>query len=236
LIQWIVVPLQSNTQEALHQLKTSIQEEKEEEAIPQWTFKADYIETCNCDYGCSCNFTGFPSNGFCSALVGYHIRQGNYGKVTLENLEVVDAYSWPKAIHQGDGTHQIFIANRATEQEQKDAIINIFSGRVKGNGHFALFAPTIKYHLDPQSVDIHMNVDGRRSSFYIPGIVDVQLENFVNPVTGQEQDAKVQLPRGFIWKLADAAKTKIMSISTQSLNFNHSGKNAFYSVVEFEGP
>jgi len=177
------VSLQSNTQEVLHQLKTSIdsssiQEKEEEKAFSQWTIKADYIETCNCDYGCSCNFTGFPSNGFCSALVGYHIRQGNCGKVTLDNLEVVDAYSWPKAIHEGDGTHQIFITNRASEQEQKDAIINIFSGEVKGNGHFALFAPTIKYHLDPQFVDIHMNIDGKRSSFYIPGIVDVQLENF----------------------------------------------------------
>jgi len=215
---------------------SSVQEKEDEKTIPQWAIKADYIETCNCDYGCSCNFSGFPSNGFCSALVGYHIRQGNYGKVTLDNLDVVDAYSWPKAIHEGDGTHQIFITNRASEQEQKDALVNIFSGKANGNGHFALFAPTIKYQLDPQFVDIQMNVDGRRSSFSIPGIVDVKLENFVNPVTGQEQDTKIQLPKGFIWKLADAARTKIMRISTQSLNFNHSGKNAFYSLVEFEGP
>ena len=27
--------------------------------IPKWTLKADYVETCNCDYGCSCNFTGW---------------------------------------------------------------------------------------------------------------------------------------------------------------------------------
>jgi hypothetical protein len=39
-----------------------------------------------------------------------------------------------------------------------------------------------------------------------------------------------------MWKLADAAKKKINHISTPSLNFNHSGKNAFYSIVEFRGP
>ena len=27
--------------------------------IPKWTLKADYVETYNCDYGCSCNFTGW---------------------------------------------------------------------------------------------------------------------------------------------------------------------------------
>jgi hypothetical protein len=203
---------------------------------PTWALRADYIETCNCDFGCPCNFSGFLSNGFCSALIGYHIREGKYGEVKLDGLDVVDAYSWPRAIHEGIGTHHIFITNKATQQEQKNAIVDIFSGRAQGNGYFALFAPMVKYQLDPQFVDIQMNIDGRKSSFSVPGIIDVKLENFINPVTGEDQDTKVQLPKGFIWKLADAAKTKIMRISTPSLNFDHSGKNAFYSVVDFKGP
>jgi len=27
-----------------------------------------------------------------------------------------------------------------------------------------------------------------------------------------------------------------MRVSTSSLNFDHSGKNAFYSIVDFKGP
>ncbi|MGB6672189.1 MAG: DUF1326 domain-containing protein [Candidatus Nitrosopolaris sp.] len=81
-----------------------------------------------------------------------------------------------------------------------------------------------------------VNIDGKKSSFSVPGVMDVQLESFKNPVTGEEQDTKIQIPKGFIWKLAEAAKSKIMRISTQSLNFDDSGKNAFYSVVEFKGP
>jgi hypothetical protein len=56
------------------------------------------------------------------------------------------------------------------------------------------------------------------------------------PVTGEEQDTKIQIPKGFIWKLADAAKSKIMCITSPEMNYDHSGKNAFYSVVEFKGP
>ena len=205
------------------------------EQIPNWNIKVDYIETCNCDYGCPCNFNGFPSNGFCRALVGYHIKEGKYGETSLDGLDVIDAYSWPKAIHEGNGTHQIFITNKAN-QEQRNAIINIFSGNANGNGHFALFASTLKYLLDPQFVDIDIKVDGRRSSFSVPGVMDVQLENFKNPVTGEEQDTKVQLPKGFIWKVADAAKSRVMRILTPNLNFDDSGKNAFYSIVEFNGP
>jgi hypothetical protein len=106
----------------------------------------------------------------------------------------------------------------------------------KGEGPFAIFAKTLKYILDPQYVDIKARIDGRKSSFSVPGIIDVQVENFINPVTGEEQDTKVQLPKGFIFKIADAAKTKVMKILTPSLNFDDSGKNAFYSVVEFKGP
>ena len=203
--------------------------------IPNWNMKADYAEACNCDYGCPCNFDGFPSNGFCRALVGYHIREGLYGDTKLDGLDIVNAYSWPKAIHEGNGTHQIFITNKAN-QEQRNAIISIFSGKAKGNGPFVIFASTTKYLLDPQFVDIDIKIDGKKSSFSVPGIIDVQLENFKNPVTGEEQDTKVQLPKGFIFKVADAAKTKVMRILTPSLNFDHSGKNAFYAKVEFEGP
>jgi hypothetical protein len=130
---------------------------------------------------------------------------------------------------------QLFITKNSNE-DQRQAIVNIFTGNAKGEGPFAIFASTLKYILDPQYVDINAKVDGRKSSFSVPGIVDVQVENFINPVTGEEQDAKVQLPKGFIFKIADAAKTKVMKILTPCLNFDDSGKNAFYSVVEFKGP
>ena len=205
--------------------------------IPRWYMKADYVETCNCDYGCPCNFNGFPTYGNCRSLYLLHIREGYFGdNVKLDGLEIIGAVSWPKAIHEGNGTIQPFITKNADEG-QRHALIRIITGQAKGDGPFALFAPTYKYILDPQFVDIRSKVDGRKSSFSIPdGMIDVQLENFVNPVSGEEQDTKIHLPKGFIFQVADAAKTKIMRILTPNFNFDHSGKNAFYAVVEFKGP
>ena len=204
--------------------------------IPNWHIKADYVESCNCDYGCPCNFTGFPTYGFCRDLLLFHIREGNYGdNIDLNGLEVIYAGSWPKAIHEGNGTMQLFITKNSNEN-QRHAIENIFTGNAKGEGPFAIFAGTFKYVLDPQYVDIKAKIDGRKSSFSVPGIIDVQVENFINPVTGEEQDTKIQIPKGFIFKIADAAKTKVMKISTPSLNYDDSGKSAYYSVVEYIGP
>ena len=97
--------------------------------IPAWTFKADYVETCNCNYGCPCNFDGFPSNGFCRTLVLFHIRSGNYGDTSLDGIDVISAISWPKAIHEGNGNAQLFISKNNTNNEQRNAIISIFSGQ-----------------------------------------------------------------------------------------------------------
>jgi len=202
--------------------------------IPNWNMKADYVETCNCDYGCPCNFSGFPTYGKCQALLLFHIRSGSYGNTKLDGVDFILAQSWPKAIHEGNGTVLLLITNKANE-EQRKAIIQIVSGQAKGEC-FALFAPTISRFLEPQFVDINAKIDGRKSSFSIPGLVNVELESFKNPVTGEEQDTKIQLPKGIVWKLADAAKSKIMRITSPQLNYDHSGKNAFYSVVEFKGP
>jgi hypothetical protein len=203
--------------------------------IPKWNFKADYIETCNCDYGCPCNFNGFPTYGSCQALLLFHIRSGSYGDTSLDGLDFIAVQYWPKAIHEGNGTTQLYITNKANE-EQRQAIINIYSGQAKGEAPFALFAMTFKYFLEPQFVDIKINLNGKRSSFSVSSIIDVQTEAFANPVTGEEQDTRIQLPKGLVWKLAECAKTKVMRITTQTLNFDHSGQNAFYAVLEFKGP
>jgi hypothetical protein len=79
-------------------------------------------------------------------------------------------------------------------------VINIFSGKSKGEGPFALFAPTFKYILEPQYVDIQKTIDGKKSSFSVPGAMDVQVEPFKNPVTGEEQETEIHLPKGLFGK------------------------------------
>lgn len=131
---------------------------------------------------------------------------------------------------------QLYISKNTSDNSTRHALVDKFSGKAKGEGPFALFAGTFKYILEPQFVDLNVKIDGKKSSFSVSDIIVVQVESFINPVSGEEQDTKIQLPKGFIWKLAEAAKTKIMRITTPSLNFDHSGKNAFYSVVEYRGP
>src|SRR5262249_43501329 len=187
-------------------------------------------------YGCPCNFSGYPTDGSCEALVGYHIRQGRYGRTKLDGLDVVYAAAWPRAIHQGGGTLRLYIAEQATA-EPRDAIVQSFSGKAKGNGCFELFAGTMSSVEPPVFAPVEFKVDGRRSAFRVPGAIDVALAPFTNPVSGEVQDVRLNLPKGFIFRSAQAARTLVMRIlGTGPLSFDHAGQNAFYARLDFAGP
>ncbi len=201
----------------------------------QWSIECDYMESCNCDFGCSCNFSGFPNYGNCEALVGFHIRKGHYGDVKLDGLDFIYAASWPKAIHEGGGTMRAYITERASAA-QREALANIAYGRAGGSGPYVTFASTMRSQLEPQFVPIEMKVDGKRSRFSVPGVLSVELAPHIDPTSGKENEVQINLPNGFIWKSAHAIKTLAMKIASPSLKFEHPGRNAFYTVLEHHGP
>lgn len=56
---------------------------------PSTALKGQGYEFCNCDFGCGCNFGGFPNSkdGSCRGLVGIVIDSGTCGDVDLSGLK-----------------------------------------------------------------------------------------------------------------------------------------------------
>ncbi len=205
------------------------------DSVPRWELEADYIETCNCDFGCPCNFNGFPTGGRCEAIVGYHVRSGNFGGVILDGLDFILVSSWPGAIHEGNGTARVYITDRAAP-EQRAALTKIVYGRAGGNGPFVIFASTFSRVFEAEFVPIEMRVEGKRGGFAVPGVLEARVTPHVDPVSHKETDVQIVLPHGFIWKRADAVKSAAMRVASPALSFGHPGKNAFVSVINYEGP
>src|SRR5437016_9863808 len=102
-----------------------------------WTLTGQGYEFCNCDFGCGCNFGGFPNSkdGSCRALVGLHIRRGTCGAVDLSGVKCAGVYHWPKAIHEGNGK-VAFVVDPATTDKQGEALGQIFTGALEiGRAH-----------------------------------------------------------------------------------------------------
>ena len=59
-----------------------------------WRITGTWLEACNCNFGCPCNFDGFPTLGNCEATVGFQIDKGSHGQTSLDGLAVAAAVKW----------------------------------------------------------------------------------------------------------------------------------------------
>jgi hypothetical protein len=94
----------------------------------EWEIKGTEFANCNCIYACPCQFNALPDKGFCEAVAGYQIHQGHFGDVPLDGLRAVGIWHWPGAVHEGNGSMQLIIDERA-DANQRDALVKILSGQ-----------------------------------------------------------------------------------------------------------
>ena len=197
-----------------------------------WRLKVHNLETCNCGNGCGCQFNGFPDYGGCEAIIGYEVIAGHYGDVDLAGVRVVLAGKWPKAIHEGNGKGVLFI-DASAHPAQVAGLASILSGQAGGMPWEAL-AATLTEMQGPILQSIEMTINGRKSSFRIPGIIDVHMTSLINPVTGAENEVHVVYPKGgFLWNDGDVGTTSTMRINYGELNFQYPGKWSAYAVAEW---
>ena len=97
----------------------------------KWNLRGDYFETCNCQTLCPCIFLSPPTEGNCTALVGWHIDSGKFADVSLDGLNVAAFFNSPGPMHQGNWSAALYLDSRASA-EQSDALVKIFSGQAGG--------------------------------------------------------------------------------------------------------
>src|SRR5688572_6178202 len=52
----------------------------------RWRMVADETTTCNCAWGCPCQFNALPTHGRCEAVTAVRIREGHYGPTKLDGV------------------------------------------------------------------------------------------------------------------------------------------------------
>jgi hypothetical protein len=188
----------------------------------QWHIQGEEVSSCNCDWGCPCQFNAAPTHGGCDGIAGFRIRKGHFGATSLDGVRFVHILVWPGRIDLGGGTMQL-ILDRETSAEQRDALIVLSSGR-EGGGYFDIFAATCSTTLDPIVAPIIFETDRERRTgkVIVPGIIENEIGPIRNPVTGDEHRARIVLPGGFEFTEAEMADSlRLCVASTAPLRFEY---------------
>lgn len=197
----------------------------------KWTIQADFIQACNCDYGCPCEFSAPPTRGFCEGMGAWRISRGSFGDVKLDGLGFAFAARWPKAIHEGNGTAQLFFDERA-DAKQRDAFLQICSGQM-GGLPFEIIVTTFSKILEPKFVPIRFNFNGRNSGVTIGNAMTVTTEPIKNPVTKEPESVRIEHSTGFIFQQAECVSASEMRVDAGELKFSWPDKAAFVAQINY---
>jgi hypothetical protein len=197
-----------------------------------WNLRGTYLEFCNCDPGCGCNFKGSPTSpeGNCEALVATQIDEGRYGDLELAGARVAWALWWPGAIHERGGRGHAYVD--CGSDEQFDALRTIWRGEA-GYEFFTIFNSTFD---EPTAVDratVNVAVAGKESQIDVPGAASAQMEPLRNPVSGEENDVRIVKPGAFIWKEGEIAKSTSLEVDLPEMAFAVSGRHAVHAQFDW---
>jgi hypothetical protein len=199
-----------------------------------WRIKGHHAGSCNCVWACPCQFNALPDKGNCEAVVAWHIEEGQFGDVSLDDVRFGFAVHWPGAIHEGRGTRQFVTDDRASD-EQRAAMEALASGE-HGGAYFEVFASVCPDDRPPTAarIDIDVDRDARRGSFSIAGLWESRIEPIVNPdISPDEQRVSINLPNGFEYKTAEIGNSVDWKVTADApLNFEH--ENTYAQMYEFE--
>jgi hypothetical protein len=199
----------------------------------KWHICGQELGSCNCAWGCPCQFNALPTTGSCEAVIGYEIRAGRYGRVRLDGLRFVQIVRWPGAIHEGNGTRQWVIDEKASPDQRK-ALIGIQSGK-EGGAYFEIFASVCPNTLETAFASIALEMDRKRRTgrIRVPAFAECDVEPIKNPVTGEEHRARIELPNGFEYKKAEMGNTTRLEVTAPApLTMRH--QNTYAQLNEFD--
>src|SRR5438552_3896735 len=172
----------------------------------EWRVKATEFANCNCAYGCPCQFNALPTNGNCHAAGAWQVEEGHFGAVRLNGLRVVGLYNFPGPVHEGNGTMQVIVDERA-DAKQRDALLKIMTGQETDDmaTMWWVYSAMAPNKLSPvfAPIELEVDVDARRGKIAVPGILQSLGEPIKNPVTGEEHRVRIDLPHGFEYRPAE---------------------------------
>ena len=202
-----------------------------------WQLSGNYFENCSCDVVCPClmspnaPLTSKPTQGVCDVALAFHIDTGNYGDARLDGLNVALIAHTPGPMAEGNWTAAAYVDDRA-DDKQTEALGAIFTGAA--GGPMAAFAPLISTNLGAKKAPIRYQIDGKKRSVEIPGVMQMAVEPLPTMREDGEMWAATGHPVNPDW-LGMAIGVQGSTFSDHGMRWDNSRRNGHYASIKWSG-
>jgi len=197
----------------------------------EWTIKAREFANCNCAYGCPCQFNALPTNGHCQGAMCVQFTEGHFGDVDLGGLRAAGVFAFPGPVHHGNGKMQIIVDESASEA-QRDALLTIMQGQETEPmaTMWAVYTAMCSTILEPlfKPIEMEIDVENRTGRVVVPGVFEMTGEPIRNPVTGDIHRARIDLPHGFEYEIAEIGSASMKATG----EIKHDMENSYGQFAE----
>jgi hypothetical protein len=197
----------------------------------KWQLSGTYFETCNCDTTCPCIFLSDPTQGDCNVLVAWHIEEGNFNGVRLNDLNVAFAAHSPGNMATTPWKAAVYFDANASDA-QKDALMQIFTGQA--GGHPSRLVSHVGEVLGVSSRPMTYLAKGRERSLTVAGVAKAEIEALATGQGGDEitvENHPLCVAPGF---KAVVGKSKQLRYHDYGMNWEFSDKNGLYSSFAYQ--
>ena len=208
--------------------------------IPRWWMKGDWFDVCSCNIACPCEFAQPPTDNKCEGVLAYHVREGAYGDVRLDGLNVLGLAQFTGNVWAGEAKISLglFIDERGNEP-QRQALQMVFSGQA--GGFMANFATSIGEVRGIEFVPISFAVadDLAHWRAEIPGKVMAVAEALTGPTTPPGKRVQLLNPPGSEvgpGQVATWGKTTSNHVDAYGFRWDWAGKSSKHIPFDWKGP
>jgi hypothetical protein len=200
----------------------------------EWRIVGEEVGSCNCAWGCPCQFNALPTSGYCEVLAAMDIETGYFGDTKLDGVRYAQIFHWDGPVHEGNGWRRL-VVDEGTTPEQRAAIEALTSG-TQGHPVFEIFSAMAPNALETVVAPIELEHDRekRQARIRIAGIAECQIEPIRNPITGEEHRARIDLPNGFEYRVAEVGDSvRWRTTAGEKLTMEHEHTYAQLARVEW---
>jgi len=211
--------------------------------IPPWHIAGDWFDVCSCNIPCPCEFAQPPTNNVCYGVLAYHIREGHYGDVPLDGLNLVLVDSFEGNLWAGQATDfklWLFLDARANAQQQ-EALQTIFSGQAGGVPArlSAIFGAPEALGMEVVPITFEVANDLAFWRAEVPGKVVAHAEALTGPMTPPGQRVQMLNPPGSEvgpGQIATWGKATANLVNTPGFQWDWAGKSSKHIPFDWSGP